>query len=52
MNVTNIGALFGGESGLVRQILGLLRKRRIAAYVAIAPTAGSAWALSRYVAGC
>ena len=52
MNVTNIGVLFGGESMLVRQILGLLRKRRITAHVAIAPTAGSAWALSRYVAGC
>lgn len=46
VDVTGVAHLFGGEQGLLADAARLLEQRRLAARLAIAPTAGAAWALA------
>lgn len=48
VDVTGVGHLFGGEPGLIADAARSLATRGFAARLAIAPTAGAAWALSHY----
>ena len=48
VDVTGVGHLFGGEETLLADVRAALAQRRLAARLAIAPTAGAAWALSHY----
>ena len=48
IDITAAAHLFGGERRLLEDARALFRKRELAARLAIAPTAGAAWALSHY----
>ncbi|GAA4767066.1 DUF6504 family protein [Novosphingobium ginsenosidimutans] len=48
IDVTGVAHLFGGEAGLIADATQLLARRGFKARVAIAPTAGAAWALAHY----
>ena len=48
VDVTGVAHLFGGEAGLIADAARSLAARGFAARLAIAPTAGAAWALSHY----
>ncbi len=53
IDVTAVAHLFGGEEKLLADAEQAFAARRLAARLAIAPTAGAAWALSHYgPAGC
>ncbi|MDX1946118.1 MAG: DNA polymerase Y family protein [Pirellulaceae bacterium] len=47
-DITGIGPLFGGEEALLRALLADLTERHYAGRVAVAPTIGAAWGLSRF----
>ena len=48
VDVTGVAHLFGGEAGLIKDAAQSLAARGFAARLAIAPTAGAAWALAHY----
>ncbi|WP_225206829.1 DUF6504 family protein [Novosphingobium huizhouense] len=48
VDTTGAAHLFGGEQALVADALRLLQRRGLAARVALAPTAGAAWALAHH----
>lgn len=48
VDVTAVAHLFGGEAKLLADAQALFEKRGITARLAIAPTAGAAWALAHY----
>ena len=48
VDVTGAAHLFGGEAMLLADARALLARRGLAARLAIAPTAGAAWALAHY----
>jgi protein ImuB len=48
IDVTGVAHLFGGEAGLLRNVERRFAGLGLTARVAIAPTAGAAWALARY----
>lgn len=48
VDVTAVAHLFGGEAELLEDARRAFAARRLAARLAIAPTAGAAWALSHY----
>jgi protein ImuB len=48
VDVTGVAHLFGGEEALLIDARAALARRRLAARLAIAPTAGAAWALAHY----
>lgn len=48
VDVTGVAHLFGGEAGLIADAAGSLAQRGFTARLAIAPTAGAAWALAHY----
>ena len=48
VDVTGVAHLFGGEAALLADASERLAARGLTARVAVAPTAGAAWALSRY----
>ena len=48
VDVTGVAHLFGGEAALLADASARLAARGLTARVALAPTAGAAWALSRY----
>ncbi len=48
VDVTGVAHLFGGEEALLADVRAALAQRRLAARLAIAPTAGAAWALAHY----
>ena len=48
VDVTGVAHLFGGEAALLADAAQRLAARGLTARVALAPTAGAAWALSRY----
>lgn len=51
VDVTASAHLFGGEKALLHEAQDMLAKRCLRAHLAIAPTAGAAWATSRYRTG-
>ncbi len=48
VDITGVAHLFGGEAALLAEAQALMGRRKLAARVAIAPTAGAAWALAHY----
>ena len=48
LDVTGVAHLFGGESGLVRDVRQRFARVGLSTRVAIAPTAAAAWALAHY----
>lgn len=48
VDVTAVAHLFGGEAALLADVQGRFAGRGLAVRLAIAPTAGAAWALSHY----
>lgn len=48
VDVTGVAHLFGGEAALLADVHDNLARRRLAGRLAIAPTAGAAWALAHY----
>ena len=48
VDVTGAAHLFGGEAGLLTDARSAFARRRLAVRLAIAPTAGAAWALAHY----
>ncbi len=48
VDVGGVGHLFGGEAGLIADAAGCFAARGLAVRLAIAPTAGAAWALAHY----
>jgi protein ImuB len=48
LDVTGVAHLFGGETGLIRDIRSRLAKLGLTARIAIAPTAAASWALAHY----
>lgn len=48
VDTTGVAHLFGGEQALIRDALRLLDRRGLAVRVALAPTAGAAWALAHH----
>ncbi len=48
VDVTGVAHLFGGEAALVADARAAFARRRLMARFAVAPTAGAAWALSRF----
>jgi protein ImuB len=48
VDITGAAHLFGGEHGLLADAREALERRRLAVRLAIAPTAGAAWALAHY----
>ncbi len=48
VDVTGVDHLFGGEAALIADARAGLARRSLTARLAIAPTAGSAWALAHY----
>ncbi|NJC32731.1 protein ImuB [Sphingomonas jejuensis] len=51
IDLTGVGHLHGGEAGFCRKVLRLLKRHGIAARVAVADTAGAAWAITRFAQG-
>jgi len=50
VDATGVAHLFGGERRLLADARAAFARRRLAARLALAPTAGAAWALSHYAA--
>ncbi|KPL67757.1 hypothetical protein SZ64_06280 [Erythrobacter sp. SG61-1L] len=50
VDVTAVAHLFGGEQAMLEDVQARLAARHLAARLAIAPTAGAAWALAHYLA--
>jgi protein ImuB len=50
IDATGCSHLFGGEAGLLADVVGRLARGGITSRVAIADTAGAAWAIARYTA--
>jgi protein ImuB len=48
LDVTGCERVFGGLSNIVKQLIDLLARLRLAANVAVAPTPGAAWALASF----
>jgi len=48
LDVSGVAHLFGGEAGLIRDMVQCFTATGITARVAIAPTSGAAWALSHF----
>lgn len=48
VDITGTAHLFGGEGPMIADAREMLERRRLAARLAIAPTAGAAWALAHY----
>jgi protein ImuB len=48
IDLTGVAHLHGGEAGFVRRLVRLLARHGFTAQVAVADTAGAAWALARY----
>jgi len=48
VDVSGVAHLFGGEAALLADVRATMARRRLAARLAIAPTAGAAWALAHY----
>ena len=48
VDVTGVAHLFGGEAALLADAAGRLAARGLSARLALAPTAGAAWALAHY----
>ncbi len=48
VDVTGVAHLFGGEQALIADASGAFARRNLEVRLAIAPTAGAAWALSHY----
>lgn len=48
LDITGTAHLFGGEAAMARRIVRLLARAGFTAHVAIADTAGAAWALARH----
>lgn len=48
VDITGAAHLFGGEAGLLADACAALARRKLMARLAIAPTAGAAWALAHY----
>jgi len=48
LDVSGVAHLFGGEAGLIRDMVQCFAATGITARVAIAPTSGAAWALSHF----
>jgi protein ImuB len=48
VDVTGAAHLFGGEAGLLADVRAVFTRRRLTVRLAIAPTAGAAWALAHY----
>jgi len=48
VDVTGVSHLFGGERALLADAASLFARRRLAVRLAIAPTAGAAWALAHH----
>lgn len=48
LDIAGCGHLFGGETGLTRQLVVDLAERGYFAHVAVASTMGAAWAIARY----
>src|SRR5687768_7239559 len=48
MDVTGVAHLFGGEAALVEDVQARFAKLGLSSRVAVAPTPGAAWALSRF----
>lgn len=48
VDVTGVAHLFGGERALLADAAALLARRGLAVRLAVAPTAGAAWALARH----
>ncbi len=51
LDVTGCAHLFGGEAGLVAQLVARLRRQGIKGRAAIADSAGTAWAIARFGGG-
>ena len=47
VDVSGVAHLFGGEEALLADLRAALERRHLAARLAVAPTAGAAWALAR-----
>lgn len=50
LDISGTAHLFGGEEAMARRIIRLLARAGFTAQIAIADTAGAAWALARYAA--
>lgn len=50
-DITGVAHLFDGEEGMLADVQALLTRWGFAARMAVAPTAGAAWALAHYGAG-
>lgn len=48
LDITGCGHLFGGEEGLVKDLIRRLKKFRIEARIGVADTPGAAWALAHF----
>ena len=48
VDITGVAHLFGGEEALLADVATGLARRRLSGRLAIAPTAGAAWALAHY----
>ncbi len=48
LDVTGLGALFGGEEALIEQVLRACRRRGLSVKLGLADTLGSAWAIAHY----
>ena len=48
VDITAVAHLFGGEARLIADVEAAFAARRLAVRIAIAPTAGAAWALAHY----
>ena len=48
VDVTAVAHLFGGEQAMLKEAQQLFAQRELAARIAIAPTAGAAWALAHF----
>ncbi len=48
VDITGVAHLFGGEEALLKDVAGAFAARGLMARAALAPTAGSAWALSHF----
>ncbi len=52
LDVTGVDHLFGGEAGLLEDLRERFGSAGIGTQMAVAPTAGAAWALARWSGGC
>ena len=52
LDVSGVAHLFGGEAGLIEDVRARFAGAGLTARVAVAPTAGAAWALARFADNC